>query len=194
MRRPRFTYAAIAIAMAIAGTGVAVAVQPPDEVIELLSETATAPSKSRIVIVMGPTAVPDLIKIAEDSSVDSDPGWRIRAFAALRHFGQEPESETVRLALKEAVDLYRAETTGTKLLYLRAAMLSMAEVGMELAVADLLGLLDHPSRDIRAACAQALGITGSDLAIVPLRDRALIEQEPQVNLAIGEALFALESD
>lgn len=194
MRSPRFSQVAMILAFGFAGSGIAIAVQPTNEVRELLSSTTNAPSKSRIELVMGSTAAPELIELAEDTSIDSEPGRRIRAFAALRHFAADPEAETVRLALQSAVNQRSAETTGTELLYLRAAMLSLAEVGMELSVPDLLPLLDHPSRDIRAACAQALGITRSDLAIVPLRDRALIEEVTQVVLAIDDALFTLESD
>jgi HEAT repeat protein len=194
MKFRNHTIAALALTLALSGAGLAVAVQPADEVVELLSATANSPSKSRIDQVMGPTAVADLIEIADDTSAEADPGLRIRAYNALRHFAQTPESETVRLALQSAVALRTSETSGTQLLYLRAAMLSMAEVGMETSVPDLLGLLAHPSRDIRAACAQALGITGSDDAILPLRDRALIETELQVQVAIADALFELDSD
>ncbi len=186
--------AAFALSFALCGGGRALAVQPADDVVELLSATANAPSKSRIDLVMGPTAVADLIEIADDTSAEADPGLRIRAYGALRHFSQSADGETARLALKAAVALHTNETTGTQLLYLRAAMLSLAEVGQESSVPDLLGLLSHPSRDIRAACAQALGITGSVSAILPLRDRALIETELQVELAIADALFVLNSD
>lgn len=184
----------IAIAMASAGGGIAMAVQPSEEVVELLTATTSSPSKTRIVIVMGETAADELIAIAEDTSADSDPGLQISAYAALRHFEQSPESETVRLALKAAVVQRQGESTGTPLLVLRAAMLSLAEVGRATSVSDLLPLLSHPSRDIRAACAQALGITGSDAAITPLRDRLLDETVPQVKLAIDDALFELDSD
>jgi HEAT repeat protein len=194
MRVRTWKLVALAMGFALAGGGIALAVQPTDEVVELLSGTASAPAKTRIDLIMGATAVEDLIAIAEDTSVDSTPGRRIRAFAALRHFSQDPKSETVRLALKAAVDQRRNQEVGVELLYLRAAMLSLAEVGMESSVPDLLPFLDHPSRDIRAACAQALGITGADAAIVPLRDRALIEDQAQVQLAIDDALFELESD
>lgn len=189
MKRHGAGFAAAAIAVAIAGGGIARAVQPSDEVIELLSATTSSPSKS---LVMGATTADDLIEIANDA--EPDPGVRIRAYAALRHFAQSPESETVRLALKAAVSLRQGESSGTPLLYLRAAMLSLAEVGEESSVPDLLPLLSHPSRDIRAACAQALGITGGAGAIGPLRDRALIENEAQVQLAIADALFELDSD
>jgi HEAT repeat protein len=194
MMSSKHKLAALTLALALGGGGVALAVQPTEPVRELLSGTANAPTKSRIEIVMGATVIQDLIEIADDTSAEADPGRRIRAYNALRHFAQDPESETVRLALKAAVELRANETTGTQLLYLRAAMLSMAEVGLESSVPDLLGLLSHPSRDIRAACAQALGITGSDTAILPLRDRALIETELQVQVAIADALFELDSD
>ncbi len=185
---------ALALALAMAGGGLALAVQPEDEVVELLSATASAPSKSQIDQVMGANAAADLIEIANDNSGEGDPGVRIRAYSALRHFADTPESETVRLGLVTAVSSHTSETTGTPLLYLRAAMFSLAEVGGESSATDLLPLLAHTSRDIRAACAHALGITGSATAIQPLRDRALIELELQVKLAIADALFELDSD
>lgn len=183
-----------AISCAIIGGGVAFAVQPTDEVIELLSGMANSPSKTRIDLVMGETAVEDLIAIANDTSADSDPGLKIRAFSALRHFGNTADSGVAQAALVVAVDEHRNAASGTELLYLRAAMLSLAEVATDLSVPNLLGLLTHPSRDIRAACAQALGITGSPAAVQPLRDQALVELELQVKLAIADALFELESD
>lgn len=194
MKYRRYKLAGLAAAFALAGGGIAMAVVPPNNVIELLSGTATAPTKGRIDFIMGDTAVADLIEIAEDTSADADPGLRIRAYNALRHFAQTPDSETARLALQSAVAERRSVSDGVQLLYLRAAMLSMAEVGMDQSVPDLLGLLSHSSRDIRAACAQALGITGSALAIEPLRNRALIEPELQVQIAIADALFELDSD
>jgi HEAT repeat protein len=183
-----------AISCALIGGGVAFAVQPTDEVIELLSGTANSPSKSRIDLVMGDTAVEDLIAIANDTSADSDPGLKIRAYSALRHFGNTADSAVAQAALEAALDQYKDTGTGTELLYLRASMLALAEVGLELSVPNLISLLAHPSRDIRAACAQALGITGSSAAIQPLRDRALVEPELQVQLAIADALFVLDSD
>lgn len=195
MMRRSSQLTALAIACALAGAGVALAIQPSDEVVELLSGTANSPTKGRIELVMGDTAVDDLIAIANDTGADSDPGLRIRAISALRHFGQTADSEVARLALVAAVDLHKAPTdaSGTQLLYLRASMLSLAEVGGELSVPNIVDLLDHPSRDIRAACAQGLGITGSSTAVQALRDRALIEPEPQVQLAIADALFELDS-
>lgn len=186
--------AALALGLALAGGGMAIAVEPPNEVVELLSSTTSAPSKSRIELVMGATAVDDLIEIAEDTSPEANPSLGIRAYHALGEFAQSAESETIRLALKAAVAQRVGESSGTQLLYLRAAMLSLAKVGMDQSVPDLLGLLSHSSRDIRAACAQALGITGSPLAIEPLRTRALVEPELQVQIAIADALFELDSD
>lgn len=175
-------------------SGMALAVQPPDEVIELLSETASSPSKQRIDSVLGDAAVSELLLITNDTSKDSDTGLKLRAYTALRYFGQSDDSEMARIALGAAVQARRTASTGSELLLLRASMFSLAEVGRELSAPNLAPLLSHNSRDIRAAAAQALGITGSPTAIQPLRDQALVEPELQVQLAIADALFILDQD
>lgn len=195
MRR-RFAYIVGAVFAGATGVGIAVALEPPPgnpDVVELLSGLSYVPDKSAIDAVLGATAVEDLVQIAEDNSVDADAGLKLRAFRALGEYEVNPQRAVAAAALRGAIDRFATENEGTELLYLRASMRSLAHIDGSNAVVDLVNLLEHPSRDIRAACAQALGITGSDAAIQPLRLRALIEREPQVKLAIADALFQLDS-
>ena len=63
---------------------------------------------------------------------------------------------------------------------------SLDDVGL------LVGLLDHASRDIRAATARALRDLCNSNAVVPLRMRYTVEPTEQVKLAISDALRILE--
>jgi HEAT repeat protein len=77
------------------------------------------------------------------------------------------------------------------LLILRAAIeaLGALEIGTDVPV--LSPLLDHPSQDIRATTANALGDLCNNAAIEPLRVRYSEETVPQVQLAISQALRLL---
>jgi len=188
--------AAMAMAISVAGAGLAFALESPDgdpDVVELLSGLSYEPDRLSIDTVLGPAAVDQLINIAEDETVGSDPGLRIRAYRALGQYGQTPDAGEAISALRRAINKFRRDQVGTNVLLLRVSMLSLAKIDGPNAVAVLVGMLTHQSRDIRAACAQALGITGSSAAEQPLRDRALVEEQAQVQLAISDALFQLES-
>ncbi len=193
----RWIYPVFGIALAGAlGAGIATALDAPPgdpEVVELLGGMNYVPDQSSIDAVLGATAVDELIAIAEDDSQGSDPGLRMRAFRALAQYDGSPDEGTASAALRRAIDTFGTLERGTELLFLRASMLSLATLDGANAVPDLVGLLPHPSRDIRAACAQALGITGSSAAIVPLRNQDLDETVPQVKIAIADALFHLGS-
>ncbi len=185
------------VAVVATGVGISRALEAPagdPEVIELLSGINYVPDQGSIDSVLGDAAIGELIAIAEDSSSNSDPGLRIRAFMALGQYrGSVGESDATE-ALRRALLKFSPRNRGSELLYLRASLLSLAKLEQEDAVADLVPLLDHASRDTRAACAQALGITGSDTAILPLRQRAQVEEQEQVLLAIEDALFVLADD
>ncbi len=182
-----------AIAIAFSGGGLAIALTPDDpDVVELLSGISFAPSKSNIDLVMGNAALEDLIVIAQDETDGSDIGLRIRAFRALGVFDDSENKDLAVTALTESVALYKNSTSGEEVLFLRASILSLAQLSKENSVNTIIGLLSHSSRDIRAASAQALGITGSSNAVQPLRNQALIEEQTQVILAIADALFLLE--
>lgn len=182
----------------IAGAGIAGALEAPPgdpEVVELLSGMSYVPDQGSIDSVLGSAAVDELIAIAEDSSATADPGLRIRAFGALGQYGGSKDEAAASFALRSAINKFAALGRGTEVLYLRASMLSLSQLesGTGSAVPTLVPLLSHSLRDIRAACAQALGITMSQDAVLPLRQRAQVEEEDQVLIAIEDALFQLAS-
>lgn len=162
---------------------------PPDgdpQVVELLSGVDYVPPRNSIDDVLGGAAPDDLIEIARSSAPDT--GLRLRAYRALALY---PSAET-SAALRDALVDHGAADQGIDTVYLRAAMDSLARVDGAAAVPDLTPLLDHASRDVRAAVAAALALTGSPDAISPLRDRLAVEPVDQVRLAIAEALRQLE--
>jgi len=191
----RILGATLAVGAATAGIAIALESPPGDpDVVELLGGMNYVPDQSKIDAVLGATAVDELIAIAEDTSLGSDPGLRMRAFRALAQYDESPDEALASAALRRAITTFAASDQGTELLFLRASMLSLATLDGSNAVPDLVSLLSHPSRDIRAACAQALGITDSDTAILPLRNQDLVETVPQVKVAIASALFQLDSN
>lgn len=191
MKRARLWLAA-AVAVGLAGGSLAFALTPDDpEVVELLTGISFTPSRSNIDLVMGNAALEDLILIAQDESPNADIGLRIRAYRALGVYETSDNRQLAVVALREAVLKYTDSDQGEGVLYLRASMLSLAQLAREQSVNDIINLLSHESRDIRAASAQALGITGSSLGVQALRDQALIEDKTQVKLAIEDALFEL---
>ncbi len=194
MKNSRRILLGFAAAISIAGAGLAFALDPPvgdPDVIELLGGMSYVPDKTRIEQILGPQAADELISVAEDESVTFDAGMRIRSLRALALYKESPDRPAVTAALRRTMNRFTASDRGVELLYLRASMLSLARVEGATAVAELTPLLSHQSRDIRAACAQALGITASSDANQPLRDRALIEEQAQVLFAIDDALFEL---
>lgn len=191
MKRTLVAIVLLSSLVAVVTAGVLQAPEGDPKVIELLSGVTYSPNKSSIDRILGSDAADDLVAIAQDEET-ADPGLRIRAFRALGHYGASDEVAAVQVALSDSFRDLVAKDSGVELLYLRACAISLARVGGELHVTDLIELLDHPSRDIRAAGAQALAITGSNTAIDPLRARSLIESEPQVQLAISEALLQIE--
>ena len=156
------------------------------QVVEQLSGIDYVPSRGSLDDALGDAALADLIAIARGEG-DEDAGLRIRAYRALALY---PAPETAA-ALREAVAEH-ADVAGLDTLYLRAAMGSLARVDGPDAVPSLGPMLDHPSRDVRAAAAAALGQTGAEEAIPVLRARLPLESVLQVRLAIADALRALE--
>jgi len=183
------TVMAIAIARAGGNTSAPAEAPPGDpRVVELLSGIDFIPTRASLDAALGPGAESDLIAIARGIAVEAaDPGVRIRAYRALSLYpGPAIESE-LRAAILE-----HAAGVEVEMLYLRAAVDSLVELAGPDAVDDLVPLLDHASRDVRASAAFGLGDTGSDDAVPPLRARLSVEQVGQVRLAIAEALRELE--
>lgn len=175
------------------GTVIVYAVADQD-VIEILSGVDFVPPKNSLDGVLGETALEDLINIAQDP--DEDAGLRIRAYRALAHYPGALTEEALRTAIiaHSSDGQVALESTGVDTILLRAAMSSMASVAKSRAVNHIGWILDHQSRDVRAAAAQALALTGSITAEPLLRARLGKEEVPQVRLAIEEAIRILHGD
>ncbi len=191
--KKRTTFIAGLLAISIGGSA-AIALSPsgdPD-VVELLSGINFFPNRSNIDDVLGSAAVEDLILIAEDDSEDSDVGLRIRAYRAL---GVYEDSENKNLAISSLQLSLQNYSDGEaeELLFLRASLLSLAQLAKADAVVDLLPFLDHPSRDIRASSAQALGITESSAAIEALSELLNSDESQQVRVATEDALAVIRA-
>jgi HEAT repeat protein len=158
-----------------------------DALAEMLSGIDFVPDRLALDQAMGGDAAAQLIAIAGGTSSLVDPGVRIRAYRALALY---PSSEA-RTALAAAVTEFGSEERGVATIYLRAAMDSLAQIAGAGAVTTIAPMLDHVSRDVRASAARALGVTESVTAVAPLNDRRLVEQVPQVRLAIDDALREL---
>ena len=180
--------AALAIARA---ASVAPSGEPPPgdpAVVETLSGIDHVPTRGTLDGLMGGAAESTLIAIARGVAEESaDPGVRIRAYRALAAYPGAATQTALRAAIADHSGEDELDT-----LYLRAAVDSLVQVAGPDAVTDLVPLLDHSSRDVRASTARALGDTGSDDAVSPLRARLSVEEVGQVRLAIAEALRVLE--
>ena len=123
-----------------------------------------------------------------------DPGVRLRAIAALASYDPQPggSNDVVHPALLQIISANTSARTGTNVLVLRAAIETLGHLQVPSDVTVLEGLLEHPSRDIEAAAALALGNLCNTTAINALRTRyAEPGTTDQVKLAISEALRIL---
>jgi hypothetical protein len=161
---------------------------PAESISEILSGIEFVPNRSALDVLMGDGAHDELIAIARGRDGDlDDAGLRIRAYRAL---GLYPSTDS-EAALRTAVAEHGAVSRGVDTLFVRAAMDSLARVAPEASVADLAPMLQHPSQDVRAGAARALGATGAGAAEPVLRARLFEEPVMQVRLAIAEALRKL---
>lgn len=180
----------IAAAIARAAATLTPAEPPPGDtaIVEMLSGIDYIPTRGTLDSALGGLAEDRLIAIARGTAEESaDPGIRIRAYRALALYPTAETASALRAAISE-----HAAGGAVDTLYLRAALDSLEQVAGADAVDDLVPLLDHRSRDVRASAAVALGDTGSNAAVSPLRARLSVEEVGQVRLAIAEALRALE--
>jgi urea transport system permease protein len=177
-------------AIAIASAAIRPATAPPGDtgVVEILSGIDYIPSRGSLDDELGAGAADKLIAIARGTAEESaDAGVRIRAYRALALYPGATTEAALRASIAEHAGGGAIDT-----LYLRAAAESLVQIAGADAVDDLVPLLDHQSRDVRASTARALGDTGSGAAVSPLRARLSIEEVGQVRLAIAEALRELE--
>jgi hypothetical protein len=129
--------------------------------------------------------------IALDAKADI--GIRLRAIHALPKLCPQPcsTSELAHQSLETVISNTRISNTGSDVVLLRAAIETLGTLQVDSDVSLLIPLLDHPSRDIRAATARALRDLCNTQAITPLRVRYTSESTEQVKLAISEALRIL---
>ncbi len=192
MTRIALLAAGMLMAVAIASAAIT---RPPAEappgdlaVVEALSGIDYVPTRGTLDGLMGAAAETSLIAIARGTAEEAnDPGVRLRAYRALAAYPSAATESTLRGGIAEHAGGGDLDTV-----YLRAVVDSLVEVAGPNAVDDLIPLLDHASRDVRASTARALGDTGSEDAVSPLRARLSVEEVGQVRLAIAEALRALE--
>jgi len=207
------TIAASLVALAVTARG--------DTVIPLLPEQEAAltpidrlPNQQHLSNLFGADAAEDLATIATSMVVDL--GVQLRAIRSLAGFCPDAPTpcgvgtithDTLRalLATYLLVEEDGDPTTvnGPRdVLRLRAVIealgVSAGSAALDADVDELAKFLDHPSRDIRAATAKALGALCNTRAIPPLRAQLQNETtgvtgKAQVRLAISAALRDLQS-
>jgi HEAT repeat protein len=176
-----------ALALAIAAGASAEALDRLDNpaVLEVGDEEL---SRDRLDALLGAAAVQTLRNVINDDS--ADPGMRLRAVRALGVY-PTPESRDALHGVLSARGRCQgdgADVTGTPLLFVRAALESLAAIGDPTDVDWIVPCLQARSRDLRAAAARALRDLGASTAVCPLQRRRDAEAEPQVQSAISEAL------
>jgi HEAT repeat protein len=136
--------------------------------------------------------------VASDGS--ASPALRLRAIHALSTYCVIPpmpnpqlcpENDPAHQTLSAVIAANGSAQSGADLLILRAAIEAIGPMRVSTDVNTLTGLLNHPSRDIRATTAFALGALCNTAAITPLHQRLTNESTEQVKLAISAALRML---
>jgi hypothetical protein len=168
----------------------------PQPVRDTLTPIDSVPTKSQLDSVFpAGDAQGNLAAIAQDAATDT--GVRLRAIHALGKYCTAPcaSTDVSHESLSALITSTRNETVGESLLVLRAAIETIGPLRVSTDVTLLTGLLDHPSRDIRAATAHALRDLCNSGAVPALIDRYRLPSETsqQVKLAISEALRVLST-
>ncbi|CAN5644950.1 hypothetical protein BH11MYX1_BH11MYX1_28860 [soil metagenome] len=137
-------------------------------------------------------ALQGLVGISGDDATDT--GIRLRAIHALtKYCAASPcvDSDLAHQALVGIIQATRDKLVGANVVVLRGAIeaLGPQRVGNDLTL--LVPLLEHQSRDVRAATVHALRDLCNTQAINPLRALLQHETTDQVRLAISEALRIL---
>jgi hypothetical protein len=185
----------LALALVLVGVLVAVATgEPPNAQTWVLTTIDQVPTKGQLDAVlnmpMQPPPEQQLLTIAQDTT--SDVGIRLRSVTALsKYCTQACDGDPVHTALSNLIRDNANAHSGSGLLLLRAAIEAIGPLKVSNDLGILAPLLDHPSRDIRAATARALGQLCNSAAITPLRQRYQNESTQQVKLAISATLRSL---
>jgi HEAT repeat protein len=169
---------------------------------EALTPIDTVPSKAQLEsLPPGYTVTQtDLEQLAASGS--ASPALRLRAIHALSTYcvippppaAQTcPDSDTAHQTIASLIIANGSAHSGADLLILRGAIEAIGPMRGSNDAAMLLdlGLLEHPSRDVRATTALALGALCNTTAINALHQRYTNESTDQVKLAISAALRTL---
>ncbi len=195
----------VAAILLTAGVALATGTVPslPTEALNALTSIDTVPTRDQLDTAFqmnGLQPLPTLTDIvtSPDKTIDAsgvDPGIKLRAIHALAKYCTVATACTATDAAHQAVvgviDDTRGAQTGAQVLMLRAAIETIGAMKVSTDAPELQDLLNHPSRDIRAATARALRDLCNPQAITPLRARYSNEMTDQVKLAISEALRIL---
>lgn len=165
----------------------------PVKVRDTLTSIDTVPTKDQLDFAFENQALSSLSTISQD--VEVDVGVRVRAIHALAKYCPDPCSTTelAHQSLTTLINDTKNETVGEPVILLRAAIETIGTLKVSTDADVLVQLLDHASRDIRAASARALRDLCNDSPLVTGRLRVRYTSEPteQVKLAISEALRIL---
>jgi len=166
---------------------------------ETLTSIDTAWSKTQLESLPPPYTVSqtDLEQLAGSGS--ASPALRLRAIHALSTYcsvpspGTCPDFDPAHQTLAALIAANGSAHSGADLLILRGAIEAIGPMRGSNDAAVLIPLLDHPSRDIRATTALALGAVcdSSSTTIAALHQRYSNESTDQVKLAISAALRML---
>lgn len=170
-------------ALAVAGTALSTQAQ------NTLSPIDTVPTRPELdqVFAGSAQAQTQLIAVAENTDPSNVP-FRLRAIAALGNY----PGTAAHQALLDIIAATSSARSGSNLLVLRAAIETLGHLQVPSDLDTLTPLLEHPSRDIAAAAALALGNLCNTNAIPYLRTRyGEAGTVAQVKLAISEALRIL---
>jgi hypothetical protein len=181
---------ALALVGGLVATGATMALDQQQE--DVLTTIDTVPSKTLYEsLPQMPLDQTDLETIAADGS--ASPAFRLRAIYALSTYCAAPCSSTdpAHVTLANLITAYGAAQSGSDLLILRGAAEAIGPMQVPGDLDALTALLNHPSRDIRATAALALGALCNGSATSALHQRLQNESTDQVKLAISAALQVL---
>lgn len=182
----------------------------PQAILEALTPIDSLPTVAALDHVFGSQPQPDTVSNLAMIALSADPtldfGVQLHAIRALPDYcpvGQpcgatpnEPlvHDTVVHATLIQLIAQYQAiaQAAPRDVLRLRAAIEALGLAGVSAALRSdeelLILFLNHPSRDVRATTAKALGTLCITFAVTPLRTRFAAETVAQVKLAISAAL------
>ena len=190
------------ILAALAGGLVAIAAADPsalDTQTFALTAIDVVPTKAELdtaLMASGSGSQTPVQRLEDLAANGSDAGVRLRAINALPQYcpmitGCGGSGDPIHDTLTTLIGDYQSQLTGANVVVLRAAIESLGALQKPEDKDTLATLLNHPSRDIRAASARALGELRNCLAVTALRVRYQNESSDQVKLAISETLRIL---